>query len=116
MTTFTATIPVLPALNMKETLTFYERHLGFTQIHSEEEYGIIRRDTIQLHFWLCNDRKICEASGCRIRVEGVDELYKRMDQTIIHPNATLDSKPWGAKEFAILDLNGNIVTFAEYAS
>jgi uncharacterized glyoxalase superfamily protein PhnB len=116
MTTFTATIPVLPALNMKETLAFYKHNLGFTQIHSEEQYGIIGRDTLQLHFWLCNDRKICEASGCRIRVDGINELYKTLDASLIHPNAKLDNKPWGAKEFAILDLNGNIVTFAEYAS
>lgn len=116
MTTFTATIPVLPALNMKETLAFYEHHLGFTQIHSAEDYSIIRRDTIQLHFWLCKDRKICEASGCRIRVDGVAELYKSVDASLIHPNARLASKPWGAKEFSILDLNGNIVTFAEYAT
>jgi hypothetical protein len=31
MTTFTATIPVLPALNMKVTLAFYEHHLAFKQ-------------------------------------------------------------------------------------
>ncbi len=116
MTTFTAVIPVLPALNIKETLAFYERHLGFTQVHIEEQYGIIQRDTIHLHFWLCQDKKICEASGCRIRVDGVDELYRNIDETIIHPNAKLDSKPWGAKEFGILDLNGNIITFAEYDS
>jgi catechol 2,3-dioxygenase-like lactoylglutathione lyase family enzyme len=116
MTTFTAMIPVLPALNMPETLAFYESHLGFKQVHIEKEYGIIGRDNIHIHFWLCKDRKICEASGCRIRVDGVDELYSSCEQSIIHPNAKLESKPWGAKEFGILDLNGNLITFAEYSS
>ena len=101
---------------MKDTLAFYQNHLGFTQVHIEEEYSIISRDTIHLHFWLCKDRKICEASGCRVRVDGVDELYKSIDASLIHPNAKLEAKPWGAKEFAILDNNGNIITFAEYAS
>jgi hypothetical protein len=116
MTTFTSMIPVLPALNMADTLSFYQSHFGFQQVHMEKEYGIIGRDEVNLHFWLCSDRKICEASGCRIRVDGVDELYRGLDTSIVHPNATLESKPWGAKEFGILDLNGNIVTFAEYLS
>jgi catechol 2,3-dioxygenase-like lactoylglutathione lyase family enzyme len=116
MTTFTSMIPVLPALNMPDTLAFYQRHFGFKQVHIEQEYGIISRDTIHLHFWLCKDRKICEASGCRIRVDDVDELYRGLDQSIIHPNAKLESKSWGAKEFGILDLNGNLITFAEYSA
>lgn len=114
MTTFTAMIPVLPALDIAETLAFYEQHLGFTRDHSEEEFGMMSRDGLQVHFWLCRDRKICEASGCRILVTGVDDFYSSLDQSIIHPNAELETKPWGAREFGLLDLNGNLITFAEY--
>jgi catechol 2,3-dioxygenase-like lactoylglutathione lyase family enzyme len=116
MTTFTVTIPVLPALNMKETLAFYEHHLGFKQRHIEKEFGIITKDDLEIHFWLCDERKICESSGCRILVKGIDELYGSLEQSIIHPNAKLESKPWGAKEFGMLDNSGNLITFAEYGS
>ena len=116
MTNFKSMIPVLPALQVADTLAFYQQHFGFKQVHLANDYGIIGKDDVLIHFWLCHDRKICEASGCRIRVEGVDELYSSCDKNIIHPNAKVETKPWGAKEFSILDSNGNIVTFAEYAS
>ena len=101
---------------MAETLKFYETRLGFKQDHLEKEFGIASRDGLQLHFWLCHDRKICEASGCRILVSGIDALYSSCDASIIHPNAKLETKPWGAREFAILDNSGNLITFAEYPS
>jgi uncharacterized glyoxalase superfamily protein PhnB len=50
----------------------------------------------------------------RIRVEGIDELYERCRvEQIVHPNAPLEEKPWGAREFAVVDGDGNLLTFFE---
>jgi hypothetical protein len=50
----------------------------------------------------------------RIRVEGIDELYERCRaEEIVHPNASLEEKPWGAREFADVDGDGNLLTFFE---
>jgi uncharacterized glyoxalase superfamily protein PhnB len=50
----------------------------------------------------------------RIRVEGIDELYDLCrSEGIVHPRAPLEEKPWGAREFAITDLDGNLLTFFE---
>jgi catechol 2,3-dioxygenase-like lactoylglutathione lyase family enzyme len=32
---------------------------------------------------------------------------------MVHPNATLEDKPWGTREFAVLDPDGNLITFYE---
>ena len=37
------------------------------------------------------------------------------NHAIVHPNAPLTSKPWGTMEFAILDPDGNLITFHEDA-
>jgi hypothetical protein len=34
---------------------------------------------------------------------------------VIHPNGVLETKPWGLKEFTVLDLDGNGITFYEPA-
>lgn len=115
MTKFTSMIPVLPALDVAKTHAFYERKLGFKELHIEKEFGIITRDGFEIHFWLCHDRKICEASGCRILVRDIDDLYISCKQNgIVHPNAPLEEKPWGCREFGIIDLDRNLITFAEY--
>jgi hypothetical protein len=42
------------------------------------------------------------------------ELFEAFSaERIIHPNGHLGLKPWGVKEFSILDTDGNLVTFEE---
>ena len=109
--------PVLPALNIQETVKFYEQKLGFVVWHHEDEYGIVMRDDIQIHFWKCSNKNIAENSSCRLTVEGVDEIFRQAQGVnIVHPNAHLETKPWGMREFAITDLNGNLVWFLEPVS
>ena len=32
---------------------------------------------------------------------------------VIHPNGRLEDKPWGVREFSILDADGNLITFQQ---
>jgi hypothetical protein len=110
----THAVPVLPAQNIEETVRFFEQRLGFTRRHQEADYGIIRRDAVEIHFWRCADRQLAENSSCRIHVEGIEQLYQELvNEGIVHPNAALEAKPWGTREFAIVDGNGNLVWFVE---
>jgi hypothetical protein len=52
--------------------------------------------------------------SCRIRVEGVDELYDAYRaQGLIHRNGALRDQPWGVRDFDIGDLDGNALAFFE---
>jgi uncharacterized glyoxalase superfamily protein PhnB len=47
-------------------------------------------------------------------VLGVRALYERYSsEGIVHPNAQLESKPWGTLEFAVPDRDGSVVTVHE---
>ena len=108
-----AAIPKLASLDVERSLAFFDR-LGFTRLYTSREYGVTRRDSVSIHFWPCDNPEIPRQTGCRISVEGVDELfeaYSKLD--VIHPNGQLEDKPWGAREFSILDPDGNLVTFYE---
>lgn len=106
-------IPKLASLDIQRSLAFYER-LGFTRSGSYPNYGIVKRDDIRLHFWLCSDERIPKETGCRIEVEGIDELFKEFSAYgVIHPNGRLEDKPWGVREFSILDADGNLLTFQQ---
>lgn len=111
---FLSTIPVLASLDVSQSLAFYESELGFTRRHEEPDFGIVQRDDVEIHFWKCDDRSIAELTSCRIRVSGIEELYKGWQgEDFIHPNARLAVKPWGLTEFGIIDLYGNLIVFFE---
>lgn len=107
--------PVLPSLDISRTVEFYCGTLGFEAVHAApREYAIVERGPVELHFWYTEDAALPKASGCRVQVLGIDALYKLCQSAgIVHPNAPLAAKPWGTREFAILDPDGNCLTFHE---
>lgn len=108
--------PILASLDIARSVDFCCTKLGFVSIHSEPGvYGIVNRDGVQIHFWPCADRTIAEATSCRVRVRGIDPLYAQVEPLgIVHPHAPLAAKPWGTREFGVLDPDGNLITFAQW--
>lgn len=112
-TKFLSAIPVLPAIDIAAAVAFYEQ-LGFTTDFESDDYAGLRRGGVQIHLWLSSDRPQAENPSCRINVSGIEALYEEYQtQNLIAPSGELTTKLWGLREFAVLDLNGNCVTFAE---
>jgi hypothetical protein len=110
---FTSAIPKLASLDIQRSIAFFEK-LGFTKSAHYPDYGIVQRDAVQIHFWLCTDPAVPRATGCRINVSDIEALFANYSKLgVIHPNDPLSLKPWGLREFSILDVDGNLVTFAE---
>ncbi len=107
--------PVLPSLDIARTVAFYRDTLGFDEVHAApSEYAIVERGPVELHFWYTPDPALPKASGCRLQVSGIDALHAHCQAPgIVHPNGALAGKPWGTREFAILDPDGNLLTFHE---
>jgi catechol 2,3-dioxygenase-like lactoylglutathione lyase family enzyme len=105
--------PVLPSLDIERTVAFYRDKLAFKEIHAAAGgYAIVERGPVELHFWFTEDAALPKASGCRIHVTGIDDLYAQCQNAgIVHPHGRLTTKPWGTREFAILDSEGNCLTF-----
>lgn len=116
MSRIASAVPVLPAQDLDATLEFYRRVLRFKAEFRQPTYAAVSRDGVQIHFWLCPDRAMAEASGCRLNVVGINALYAECrSHGVIHPNGELAVRPWGLREFAIVDCNGNLICFAEHA-
>lgn len=110
-----AAAPILPARKLAASTHFYEEQLGFEERHRDEEYAIVGRDDVEIHLWGPSDIAPEDTYGmCRIEVESIDDLYDDCErQDIVHPNAKLERKPWGTREFAVKDLDNNLITFFE---
>jgi len=107
------TVPILPALNMNETISFYRDMLNF-HIVNYGNYIIASNQNAEIHFFKSNDAYLCNNSACYILVRNIEDFYAKLSaKDIILPNGKLESKPWNMKEFSILDNNGNMIRFGE---
>jgi catechol 2,3-dioxygenase-like lactoylglutathione lyase family enzyme len=112
-------IPILPSRSLSDMLAFYRR-LGFEgEIHSFGDYAIIRRDTVELHFFTHRELRPAESSaGCYIRVSDADSIYRaftlaQLPRKGIPRMDALEDKPWGMKEFAVVDSDGNLLRIGQ---
>lgn len=110
--------PKLPMRNKSITRNFYINQLGFKDIGTADfdGYLILSKDQIEIHFFQHNTLIPAENYGqVYIRVIEIEKVYQQFldAQVKIHPNAPLETKSWGQKEFSILDPDFNLLTFGE---
>lgn len=110
--------PKLPMRDKKVTLEFYSNRLGFDEFGSADfdGYLMMEKDQIQIHFFEFKEIDPKENYGqVYIRTDNIDGFYKSLLErgTEIHPNGKLEIKPWGQKEFSILDPDKNLLTFGQ---
>jgi hypothetical protein len=109
-------IPKLPMRNKMLTKDFYINQLAFELISDFGDYILLKKDKIEIHFFEFKSLDPLENYGqVYIRVVDIDKLYKTLlDNTnAIHPNGHLEVKPWGQKEFSLLDPDNNLLTYGE---
>lgn len=116
----TTIIPKLPMRNKAATRAFYLSTLGFSDAGSAdfEGYLLVKRDQVEIHFFEFKELDPNENYGqVYIRVNDIESLYNSLltNPTVIHPAGHLQVKPWGQKEFSVLDPDKNLLTFGESA-
>lgn len=120
MQNYDLAIPILPSRSVSETVAFYKR-LGFEggAHESDSEYAILRRGAIELHFFTHRELLPAESSaGCYIRVLDVESIYSSFSSSQLPRQGipridTLEDKPWGLREFAVIDPNGNLLRIGQ---
>ena len=111
-------IPILPSRDLLETRAFYER-LGFESAGWWPDtfggYAIMRNGDLSMHFFLFREvSPLDNYAQCYWRVEDVDRLYAKVQSAQLPASGVprldaVGNKPWGMREFAIVDPNGNLV-------
>ncbi|QCW50406.1 VOC family protein [Nocardioides dongxiaopingii] len=134
----TTTVPALPVRDVVRAVEAYERTLGFHAAHLDPGgFAIVVRDDAELHLWQAADDgwrqrtpgELAESpvrsgaedflagtASCRIACSDVDALHAELAPTgALHP--TDAGRPaatsHGTREVAVLDLDGNLLTFVE---
>lgn len=114
----TAIHPKLPMRNKPSTEQYYIKTLGFQRLGTADYDGylMIHKDDIQIHFFEFKELDPVKNYGqVYIRTNDIEKLYQSMlDRKIaIHPAGHLQTKPWGQKEFSLIDPDHNPLTFGQ---
>ncbi len=110
----TKAIPWFASQNVRATIDFYVRKLGFTERAEYGDFGIVFRDEVLLNFWLCPDRHIAENTSAYFNVEGIDALHADFRRT--GPDVRMTEPrdfDYGMREFHVWDRDGNLLRFGE---
>lgn len=127
------TIPALPVRDMRASVRHYRERFGFEVPHQEDGFAVLRRDAAVLHLWAAADEEwrtrkslaeqpICSGAesflagtaSCRIEVGNVDGLFQELQREGVLHNVSqtgVTVTDFGTREFATLDLDGNLLTF-----
>ena len=110
--------PKLPMRDKAITRQYYIGQLGFRQLGPTdfEGYLMIHKDDIEIHFFEFKELDPNENYGqVYIRTNDIEELYQSLlnKKVVIHPAGRLETKPWGQKEFSLLDPDKNLLTFGQ---
>lgn len=108
--------PKLPMRNNTLTKEFYLSRLNFKELGDYGDYLIVGRDNIEIHFFEFKKLNPKENYGqVYIQTDDIDTFYNWLlsNKTAIHPNGKLQNKPWGQREFALLDPDYNLLTFGQ---
>jgi len=113
-------VPKLPMRNKAATLDYYTNKLGFQLFGSAhyDDYLMVEKDNIQIHFFKFEALNPKENYGqVYIRTNDIEGLYRSMlaNEVDIHPSGSLEVKPWGQREFSLLDPDNNLLTFGQTA-
>lgn len=109
-------VPKLPFRDKEKTVAYYVDGLGFSLQSDYGDYLILKMDSAEIHFFSHPGLEPAQSHFMvYLRVDNIDEFYRRLtDRAVeIHPNGSLATKPWGQKEFALLDPDNTLLTFGQ---
>lgn len=108
--------PKLPMRDKALTKEYYLNKLGFEELGDYENYLMVGKDNVEIHFFEFKGLDPKENyAQVYIRTNNIDKLYQELldNKVGIHPNGHLELKPWGQKEFALIDPDNNLLTFGQ---
>jgi hypothetical protein len=109
--------PKLPMRSKDATRDYYINKLEFQTFGGDfDGYLMLQKNNIQIHFFEFKELDPKENYGqVYIRTDDIDEWYKlAIEKKLRLPDAGhLQVKPWGQKEFSLIDPDNNLLTFGQ---
>jgi uncharacterized glyoxalase superfamily protein PhnB len=86
--------------------------LGFKINYAQDDLGVMDRDRITV-LLIARTPRHTGIGSFSVYVENADKLYAELQAKGANLQGEPVSRPWGLRDFRVLDLEGNRITFAQ---
>ena len=116
MTRLARIAPEIPVSDLSRSTEYYETKLGFRVAMQMPEgaYAVVERDDVAIH--LFQDARAIGPVSIHVFTDGLDELYAELVGRGANMSQEITDKPWGCRDFRVVDDSGNILKFTEPAA
>lgn len=105
-------LPELPFDNVPAGVAYYVHVLGFRINYQQHDLGVMDRDAITV-LLIARTEQHKGIGSFEAHVADVDSLYAELSTNGARILGPPVSHPWGLRDFRVLDLEGNRITFAQ---
>ena len=105
-------MPELPLSDVPAGVAYYRDVLGFSVNYAQHDIGVMDRDKTRL-LLVARTPRHTGIGSCYFYVNDVDALHAELVAKGAHVQGEPVSQPWGLREFRVLDLEGNQLSFAQ---
>ncbi len=116
----TSISPILAVADVRISVAFYVKHLAFERVFVMDDfsYGVVELDGHTIHFTKGQDAAALKATRARvaiyIAVRDIEPLWHRVYRSSPPTKIrSLETKPWGMREFHVMDPDGCLIRFGE---
>jgi len=111
-----AAVPILSVTNLSESLDYYGRVLGFQvgwRSGDPPHLASVCRNRVELNLSKSSSEVKWHVSTVYFQVSGVDAYYNRVTTAGAKVAVPLADRPYGMRDFRIVDPSGNELSFGE---
>ena len=114
----TRLVPKVFFNHMSEGLDLFVGCLGFEVLHQDGSLAVVARDGAKAYVVESPEYAAKDRPEIALETDSIGELYAEIlsrRPELLHPNSrVVVLKPWGAREFAVLDKTGVCVVFRQW--
>jgi hypothetical protein len=112
-------IPKVFYADIRVGLDLFVRCLGFQVLHQDASISVLGRDGAKVYLMQNAELAALDRPELAIETDNIAEIYdevKARAPEMLHPNSSsISLRPWGAREFAVLDSTTVCVIFRQWS-
>jgi catechol 2,3-dioxygenase-like lactoylglutathione lyase family enzyme len=105
-------LPELPCDDVAAAVAYYRDVLGFKVNYQQHDLGVMDRDAITI-LLISRTERHTGIGSFEVYIDDADALYAELSKQGANIQTQPVSRPWGLRDFCILDCEGNRITFAQ---
>lgn len=105
-------MPAFPFSDVPAAVSHYRDVLGFSVNYQQHDLGVMDRDEVRI-LLVARTADRTGSAGCCVYIQAADALYAELLAKGARVQGEPVSRPWGLRDFDVLDIEGNRITFAQ---